>query len=147
MAQTTGAINGLATVLSLKVGAGSYVDISGSSQSVDPPSSEFGIGEANTWGASTAILTTGNFVPQDVKVNILYTETASEAFLLAVDAHENRTAVQLKWVPAGSGGIEYETNAGGYIKAIVLPVGDATSSGPLMASFTIRCNGFTRTTP
>ena len=83
MAQTTTAVNGAAATISIKVASAAYADISGSSQSVDAVTATVVTGEAYTFDGSYAILTTGKFEPVEVKVNIIYTETAAEAFIVA----------------------------------------------------------------
>lgn len=146
MAQTTAAITGQATAVSIKVAAGSYVDISGSTQSVDTPTASKMIGEGFTYDGSSAFFLVGKNESIDITVNVIYTESAGEAFLTAAAAYEAGDSVQLKWVPV-SGGQTYESVAGGKISSIVYPAGSADSAGPLMAAITVRCGGITRTAP
>lgn len=148
MAQTTASINGAAATVSLKVGAGSYVDISGSTQSVDAATATVMNSEAYTLDGSNSIVYVGKFEPIEVTVNILYTETAAtEGFILVQDAFKNKTAVQLKWVPRGaaSGANTIETMATGYITSMDFPAVDASSADALMASFVVKCPGITYT--
>jgi hypothetical protein len=146
MPQTTGAVTGAAATVSLYSGA-AYVDISGSSQSVDAVTATVTTGEAYTFDGNYAITTIGKYEPVEVTVNIVYTETSTEAWQLARAIFEGRTATQVKWVPLGaaSGADTYETKTVGYITSIDYPPIDASSAGPIMVSFTVRAPGITYT--
>lgn len=142
MAQTTGAVTGAAATVSIYVSA-AYVDISGSSQSIDAVTASVVTGDAYTFSGNYSIITVGKYEPVEVTVNILYTETAAEAFQSVRALFEGRTATQLKWLPlgAGSGADQYETMATGYITSMDYPPIDASSAGPVMVSFTVRAPG------
>ena len=142
MAQTTGAITGAASTVSIFVSA-AYVDISGSSQSIDAVNATIVSGEAYTFDGNYAIITVGKYEPVEVTCNIIYTETAAEAFQSVRALFEAKTATKLKWLPNGvaSGADQYETMATGYITALDYPPIDATSAGPIMVSFTITAPG------
>ena len=142
MAQTTGAVTGAAATVSIFVSS-AYVDISGSSQSIDVTTATVVTGEAYTFSGSYAITTIGKYEPVEEKVNVLYTETAGEAFQSVRALFEGGTATKVKWLPLGaaSGADQYETIATGYITAFDYPPIDASSSGPLMISFTVRAPG------
>jgi len=146
MPQTTGAVTGAAATVSIYVSA-AYVDISGSSQSIDVTTATVVTGEAYTFDGNFALTTVGKYEPVEVKVNIIYTETAAEAFQSVRALFEARTATQLKWLPLGaaSGADQYETKTVGYITAMDYPPIDASSAGPLMVSFTVRAPGITYT--
>jgi len=148
MAQTTAAVNGVASTVSIKVGAGSYVDISGATQSVDAATATVMNSDTYTLDGSGAIILLGKYEPVDVTVNILYTETVTtEPFMVAQGAFAAKSAVQIKWVPrgAGSGANTIETAETGYITSIDYPAVDASSADALMVSFTVRCPGITYT--
>ena len=87
-------------------------------------------GEAYTFDGNFALTTVGKYEPVEVKVNIIYTETAAEAFQSVRALFEARTATQLKWLPAGatSGADQYETKTVGYITAMDYPPIDSTSA-------------------
>jgi hypothetical protein len=146
MAQTTGAVSGAAATVSIYVSA-AYVDISGSSQSIDAVTASVVTGDAYTFDGNFAITTVGKYEPVEVTVNILYTETAAEAFQSVRALFEARTATQLKWLPLGaaSGADQYETRTVGYITSMNYPPIDASSAGPVMVSFTVRAPGITYT--
>jgi len=148
MPQTTAAVNGVASTVSIKVGAGSYVDISGATQSVDAATATVMNSDTYTLDGSGAIILLGKYEPVDVTVNILYTETVTtEPFMVAQGAFAAKSAVQIKWLPRGaaSGANSIETAATGYITSIDYPAVDASSADALMVSFTVRCPGITYT--
>ncbi|CAB4128032.1 hypothetical protein UFOVP107_4 [uncultured Caudovirales phage] len=147
MAQTTGAMSGAAATISYQSGGtGSYTDISGSSQSVDVVTLTKMTGEAYTFDGSYAVLTVGKNEPLEVAVKVLYTETTTEAYSIMLSAFENGTLISLKWIPNGTtAGADTYTTSVGQITAIDLPAIDASSAGPVMASFTLRCASITHT--
>ena len=142
MAQTTTAVSGAAATVSIFVSA-AYVDISGSSQSVDAVTASVVNGSAYTFDGGYALITMGKYEPVEVTVNILYTETAAEAFQSVRALFEAKTATKLKWLPLGAatGADQYETMATGYITPLDYPPVDASSAGPVMVSFTITAPG------
>jgi hypothetical protein len=148
MAQTTAAINGVVSTVSIKVASGSYVDISGSTQSVDVATATVANSDNYTLDGSAAFILLGKFEPVDVTINVMYTEvTVSEAYMLVSAAFAAKSTVQIKWLPkgTGSGNNTIETNATGYITSIDYPAIDSTSADAIMASFTVRCPGITYT--
>ena len=148
MAQTTGAMSGAAATISYQSGGtGTYTDISGSSQSVDVVTLTKMTGEAYTFDGSYAVLTVGKNEPVEVVVNVLYTDTTTEAYQVMLTAFESSTLISLKWVPGGAtAGADTYTTSAGQITAIDLPAVDASSAGPIMASFTLRCASITHST-
>jgi len=148
MAQTTGAMNGSVFTLSMQTGGtGAFTDIAGSSQSIEMPELERFTGEAYTPDADTGIVVFGKQKPFDLVVNVIYTESASEAYHMVFDAFTNKTLVSLKWQPGGStaGNDTYQTNAARIYK-LQLPNGDASNSDVIICSFTMKCTTITRTT-
>lgn len=146
MPQTTGAITGAATAVSMKVAAGSYIDYSGQSQSVDAVTASRVNSEAYTFDGNNAIILLGKEEPVEVTVNFLYTEVALEIWEVADAAFHAGSLVQIKWEPKGTAGKQCETLAGGYITSIDYPAVDASSAGPVTASITVRAPGITYTT-
>jgi hypothetical protein len=148
MAQTTAAINGVASTVSIKIAAGSYVDISGATQSVDAATATIANSDNYTLDGAAAFILLGKVEPVDVTVNILYTETlTTEPWMLVSAAFAAKNAIQVKWLPRGTGATNntIETNATGYITSIDYPAIDATSADAIMCSFTVRCPGITYT--
>jgi hypothetical protein len=92
-------------------------------------------------------LTVGKNEPSEVVVNVLYTDTSTEAYQVMLTAFENGTLISLKWVPNGTtAGADSYTTSAGQITAVDLPAVDASSAGPIMCSFTLRCASITHTT-
>lgn len=145
MPQTTGAVSGAAAAVSLKVAAGSYVDHSGWTQSVDVTTASIVNSEAYTFDGSNAIILMGKEEPVEVTVNFLYTEVALELWEVAEAAFQAQSLVQVKWEPRGAAGKQCETVAGGYIVSLDYPAVDASSAGPVVCSLTVRAPGITYT--
>lgn len=145
MAQTTGAISGAAAAVSVKIAAGAYVDHSGWTQSVDVATASIINSEAYTFEGANAIILMGKEEPVEVTVNFLYTEVAAELWELIQSAFQAQSLVQVKWEPKGTTGKEIETMAGGYVTSLDFPAVDASSAGPVVASFTVRAPGITYT--
>lgn len=148
MAQTTTALSGAAGKLEVRInGAGGFVDISGSSQAVETVTLTRITGEAYTLEGNYALLTFGKTEPSEVKVSIIYTETAGEGYQTLLGAWESDHTVEVKWTPAGSGaGADTYTTSAGKITEADLPPLDASSAGPVMCSFTVRVASITHAT-
>jgi hypothetical protein len=141
MAQTTGAVTGAATAVSLKVAAGSYIDYSGQAQSVDAVTATRATSTAFTFDGDNAIILLGKEEPVEVTVNFLYTEVAAELWEIAEAAFQAGSLVQVKWEPKGTAGKQIETTAGGYITSITYPEVSAEGAGPVVASITVMAPG------
>lgn len=148
MAQTTAAVNGVASQVFIKVAAGSYVDMSGATQSVDAATATVMNSDTYTFDGDNALILLGKYEPVDVTVNILYTEVlTTEPFMVAQAAFAAKDAVRIKWLPKGAavGANTIETAATGFITSIDFPAIDASSADAVMVSFTVRCPGITYT--
>jgi hypothetical protein len=141
MAQTTGAVTGAATAVSLKVASGSYIDYSGQAQSIDAVTASRATSTAYTFDGDNAIILLGKEEPVEVTVNFLYTEVALELWEVAEAAFQAGSLVQVKWEPKGSSGKQIETTAGGYITSITYPAVAAEGAGPVLASLTVMAPG------
>ena len=143
MAQTTGAITGAAAAVWLKVAAGSYIDYSGQSQSIDAVSASRVNSEAYTFDGNQAIILLGKEEPVEITINFLYTEVAAEIWEIVQAAFLAGSTVQVKYEPKGTTGKQIESVAGGYITSIDYPAVDASSAGPVVAAITVRAPGLT----
>lgn len=143
MAQTTGAITGSAAAVWLKVAAGSYIDYSGQSQSIDAVSASRVNSEAYTFDGNQAIILLGKEEPVEITINFLYTEVAAEIWEIVQAAFLAGSTVQVKYEPKGTTGKQIESVAGGYITSIDYPAVDASSAGPVVAAITVRAPGLT----
>jgi len=148
MAQTTGAVTGAASTISVKINAAAtFTDISGSTQSIDAPTSTRITGEAYTLEGDIALTTVGKREPVEVTVNVIYTEVSTEAFLLLQDAFVNNHTCQLKWLPkgTGSGNDDYTTATDSRITSLQYAPIDASGAGPIMCQFVVRSSAITYT--
>ncbi len=141
MAQTTGAMTGATAAIELNINNGGFIDIAGSTASIDVVDITLNNGSAYTFDGNYALLTFGRQPPVAVTVNILYTETAGEAFLKAISAIKANQLAQVKWKPAGSSGASFTTVSGARVSTVSLPNNDASKGEPLMASFVIQAPG------
>jgi len=141
MAQTTGAVSGVATAVSLKVAGGSYADYSGQAQSIDAVTATRASSTAFTFDGDHAIILLGKEEPVEVTINFLYTEVALELWEIAEAAFQAGSTVQVKWEPKGTTGKQIETVAGGYITSITFPAVSAQDAGPVIASITVMAPG------
>ena len=148
MAQTTTALSGAAGTLSVRINnTGAFTDISGSSQSVETVTLTRITGEAYTLEGNYALLTFGKTEPSEVKVNIIYTDTAGEGYQTLLTAWEQDHLVEVKWIPGGAiAGSDTYTTSAGKITAADLPSMDASSAGPIMCTFTVRVASITHAT-
>lgn len=148
MSQTTAAVNGVASQVFIKVGAGLYVDMSGATQSVDAATATVMNSDTYTFDGANALILLGKYEPVDVTVNILYTEVlTTEPFMVVQAAFAAKSTVQIKWLPKGAalGANTIETAVTGFITSIDFPAIDASSADAVMVSFTVRCPGITYT--
>src|SRR6266540_5108026 len=116
MAQTTGAVAGVAAKVEFSVNGSAWTDISGSSNSIDPGEQSGQSGEAYTFtGQDAAAITAGKSEPIEIDVKIVYTETAGEAFeVVRAQFQVSGRAGYLRWSPRGgtTGQSQYTTGAG-----------------------------------
>jgi len=117
MAQTTGAITGAVAKIEINTNNTGYVDISGSSQSIDAVEMTRLNGSAHTMEGDYAVLTFGKQPPTEITVNVLYTEVTTEGFMKAVSALKNNHSVVLRWYPNGATGKYFLTPAGAKISS------------------------------
>lgn len=148
MAQTTGSMNGADGKLEIRVnGAGSFVDISGSSNSIETVTLTRINGKAYTLTGSYPLLSFGKYEGAEIKVNIIYSEVTGEGYMTLLGAWESDHTVELKWTPSGAtvGGDSYTTAVGKIIDAD-LPVINAEADKPIMCSFTVMVPNVTHST-
>ena len=141
MAQTTGAGTTSAATVEVKIGAGAYTSIGGSTNSIDGVTIERAMGTKGTVDGNEKLVTTGRQTPQTITVNCLYTETADEGLKVASAAIKNNSLIQVKWKPLGSSGQSFNTAANGKVTRVALPNADAENGEPLTFSFDVFCGG------
>jgi hypothetical protein len=127
-----------------------WVDISGSSQTLEEPSQSRITDQAYTLDGDGAIITAGKKEPMELTVQIVYTETAGEAFETVRAAWETsdcRGRACLRWSPGGGdiGDAQYTTDRG-YLINFIYPPLDATAGGPIMVGFVLKVSEITVST-
>lgn len=138
MAQGTG-ISPKAGYVAISTNGSIWTDISGYSSNVEPDGGERKSGEWYSFDTDYAGLTRGKREPIDLKVSILYTEGASDAWTVAKDAYEGNTALYLRWAPQGNtGGNKQFTTGAGIVTSMAYPAIEAESPDPIMVEFTIK---------
>lgn len=143
MAQTTGAASWVNALIETKVGVGAYADMGGSTNKLEASGHDRITGKAFTQVGGTPIITSGKLDEGEVKLSILYTENASEAWKVLYDAYLAGSLVYFRWTPKGAGYVF--TTAGGYLKNVTAPAGESASGDPIMCEATLVCSGKTQT--
>lgn len=146
---TTGAMSGAFGKIEIQVGGtGTFTDISGSSQSVDTATDKRMYGKAYPLDSDTPKYTYGKREGMEMTVNVLYTESTTEAYQRALTTFETvgGDSVAIKLTPGGSaaGADTYQTTVGKII-SIDYPGFDGSKGDPIMCSFTIAVESITHT--
>jgi hypothetical protein len=149
MAQTTGHMNGTGGKIEFSSNSGgAFTEISGSVNAVDPGELVRQVGQVFTAEGDKALIAAGKQDPLEISVNIVYTETASEAFdLIETVILAGEEDGQLRWSPAGgASGDDQFTTDDGIVRNLQLPGFDAGVADPLVLSFTFITPGYTKST-
>jgi hypothetical protein len=136
-------------VVEYSLDASTFVDISGTANSVSVSGGDRKSGEAYTADGDTALIVSGKREPLDVTVKVLYTEAAGtpNAFEDIAAEYEDGTGVCVRWSPTAydtAGQKRYTTasTAGtaavGVITSWNYPSVDFASGDPIMVEFTVR---------
>lgn len=141
MAQTTTATTTSAATVEIKIAAGSYVSIGGSTNLVEQVTIERVSGAKGTLDGGEKIVQAGRQVATMVNVVCLYTETIGEALKLTLASIKAGNAAQLQWKPTGSSGETFNTAPYGKIVKLTLPVLDASAGEPAEFTVTVMCGG------
>lgn len=149
MPQTTDCVPLACGYLAVAVDAdcSSWTNISGSSQSIAAPEQARKSGEAWTFDGDLPIVQGGKRESMEITAEIVYTETAGEAFEVVRAAHETPgcdNQLCLRWSPGGNnpGDALYTTGRGVIINFIYPPM-NAGEGGPILAGFTLKAPGVT----
>jgi hypothetical protein len=155
MAQTTTAMAAVDATVEISVDGTTWVDVSGSANSVEPGSQARMTGDAYTFEGDVAIITSGKREPLDVSVSALYTETAGESFETVRANFEAGTRVYFRYSPQGVGAtgraVYTASNNGTTAGAVIIseldwPEATADNADPVAIAFTVRCPALVRTT-
>ena len=152
MPQTTDSIPLACGMLEVATDSGcaGWVDISGESQTVEPPEQTRISGEGYTFDGDNALVEGGKKEPIEIPVAIVYTETAGEAFEVVRAAWEAPGCGRrlcLRYSPGGGDvGDALYTTPRGILTRFVYPNMDASAGGPIMAGFTLKIQSITVST-
>jgi hypothetical protein len=148
MAQTTGSITGALGKIEISFDDGAtFVDISGSTSSIDAIEYARANGTKATFQGDFSIVTIGKQIPTMITINCLYTETSSESTALAVGNIKSNTPCDLRWQYAdvtavvGAKYLQYITLGKSRIVKAALPEINAESGEPAMLAFTVSAPG------
>lgn len=135
--------------ISIIAGCGTWHDISGEAQTVTIAAQTKFVGDAYTFDGAMAIQKQGKRQPFDLTVDIVYTESATEAFERVRERFETddcEANVCLRWSPGGgnAGDAQYTTPES-LLTSLTFPPGDASTAGPVMAQFVVRAIRMDRT--
>lgn len=147
---TTGAMSGAYGKIEIQTGgAGAFTDISGSAQSVDATTIKRTYGKAYPLDSDTPKLTFGKQEGAEMTINVIYTESTTEAYQKALTTFETAGGdlVAIKLTPGGSAvGADTYTTAIGRIISIDYPGFDGSKGDPIMCSFTLAAESITHAT-
>lgn len=144
MTQTTGAMNLVDAVVEIKIGSGgSWVDISGVTNSVDPGDGGPRMtGDFFTHSGDKAIVKMGKRQPVDIKTKIAFEQSAGAAYAAVQAAYENKTQpVYLRWSKDGLSGSKRFVSDEGYISVCPPPMTAADKADIAAIDFTIHSPG------
>jgi hypothetical protein len=147
MAQTTTSLSWENTKLEFSTDGNTWTDVSGSTNSVEDSGGEIDVNKLYTHGASTPIVGYGKKAEHKIAVNVVYTETAGEAWALFSAAYEGSSNAYFRWSPkGGSAGQRRFTTAVGRITKLPYPSGKAEASDPVQISCELTTPSVTPTT-
>ena len=154
MAQTTDALAAVDADVEISVNGTTWINVSGSANTVEPGSQARMTGDAYTFDGDVAIVAKGKREPLDVSVSALYTEVAGETFETVRANFEAGTRVFFRYSPKGVGAtgraVYTASNDGITAGAVILseldwPEAAADSADPVAVAFTVRCPALVRT--
>lgn len=120
--------------------SGTWVNISGSANSIDAPEQPRMVADDYTLDGDTAVITTGKREPMDIVVNALYTEHATETWETIRPWFQTGARVDLRWSPKGIGAVTRNvfTALNVPITSLVYPGLNASEANPARLTFTVR---------
>ena len=149
MAQTTNAMSWANCKIELSDDdGGSWIDISGFSNSLSVDGGERQVGEFFTCDGDTPIVTYGKRNMLTITIQVVYTEgAADEPYIMAATADEGNNPLLVKWSPKGgsAGNFEFESSDA-YVTSPVYPQGAADSPDAIALEISLSCGGITRAT-
>ena len=141
MAQTTGAFPSAVGQVEISTDGAAWIDISGSTMSLDAPTQARMSGETYTLEGDTAIITAGKREPMELAFSIVYTEEDGEAFDEAQTIFETVGGddAYARWSPGGGDAGDWQYTSGkGKLISFTYPPVNAETGDPIMAGFTVK---------
>jgi hypothetical protein len=146
---TTGQMSGAYGKLEIRSpsGTGSWSDISGSSQAVEQATVTRKSGKAYPLDQDYPSMTYGKQDGAEATFMVIYTESTTEAYQVALSAFEASTGtlVDVKFTPGGSTAGADTYTVTGKIISIDYPGFNGDSGDPIMCSFTVASGTITHT--
>ena len=144
MTQTTGGMSPQDMYVGFSTDGSTWTEVSGSSNSVEVGGGERQVGQANTFGTTTAIVKYGGKAPITLTIRGVYSEKTTEAYRLAVAAYDGDTNFYVRWSPGGgdSGDLGYTSSAGKIINP-PYPGGTADTPDPILFETTVQVGSVT----
>jgi len=117
-------------------GGTTWTDISGSMNSVTPAEQTRMTGQVYAFGDELPCVGYGSREPLDIDFEIIYTETATDAYQTLYPYFTAGSELFIRWIPAGSGSGSSFT-AQGKLTRWVFPGGDADNADPAIVGFSM----------
>lgn len=145
MTQITGGFNTSDAYVGISAAGVTFVDISGSSASVNGTEQTRKSGEGYTHSGDTAIVTGGKREPMEIEVKIVYTEGSADPFEVIRAAFEAKTPYYIRWAPKGAtvGNFTF-TSWAAIITSLIYPPTEASSGEPAMCGFKFKTSSVTK---
>ena len=146
MAQTTAQVTQSCGKVEINVdadcpGSGSWVDISGETQSIGGTEQSRMVGDAFTLDGDVALIGAGKREPLDLTFVLIYTETDAEAYeqvRLIFETTGCGALLCVRYSPrGGDAGEEQLTTRRGVLTAFTYPALDASAGGVILGGFTL----------
>ena len=149
MAQTTGSIWGGAAYVGISTNGSVWTEISGHANHVTPEGGDRRVGEAWVFDDENPIVKVGKKNSRETRVDIIYTEIATEAFEV-VRAQFEATGggtLYLRWSPKGGNvGDSGYTTSSGFVSDFGYPEVDSEEDAPMHAFFVLYHSSITKST-
>jgi hypothetical protein len=145
--QTTGAMSAVDVYVAFSTDGTTWVDVSGTANSVQVSGGERVTGTAYTFAGDGPVLKSGKKGPITLTVKSVYDENTNNSFQKALTAYDTAGGgnMYVRWSPGGgdSGDFGY-TSSVGIVKSCVYPSADVTSGEPIMTEVVIECASVTK---
>lgn len=137
MAQITGFFSAKDARIEVSTDGTTWTDISGAANSVTPSGGGRMTGETYTFDGDNPIVTVGKSQPWDLTITAVYTEGATDVFMLLLPIWESGGDVWVRYAPKGGQTGEKMLTAGpGKLTAFNYPTISAQEGTPVMTGFT-----------